>query len=292
MEPTFFSFKSQEKSGHQALGAVGFRHPGSMFSGSLLHDFELLVLVVCEETDSSLIQIEHCLSGSLQYQMRYIGRNELLQWVVSGEHPDIVHCFLQGEVIWDVGGKVTELRKDLTRFGGGMRERRKLKEFAGFLRTYVEAKHYAHEQDFMDAYYCVLQSLKHYARIELIDEGIVPGDRVWEQTQSLNTVVRKLFDELTDSKETLEQRVELVLLACEFSVMSRMEDCCSPLLRILGSRKEAWSIQELLELPELGYIRKELPMMIRKLVYRSLVKQSAVISGDASVCGREIRYWA
>ncbi|GIP54639.1 nucleotidyltransferase-like protein [Paenibacillus vini] len=292
MEPTFFSFTNKEKSSHQAIGAVGYRHAGNSFNGSLLHDFELLVLVICDEAAITDLRIEHCISGSIQYQMRYIGKENLKQWVVAGENREIVKCFLHGEVIWDVGGEVARLRNELTGFGDSMRERRKLKEFAGFLRTYVEAKQYAQEKDFMDAYYSVLQTLKHYARIELIDQGIVPESSVWDQLRSLNTVAYKLFDELADSKETLEQRIELVLLACEFFVMSRMEDCCSVLLRALRSRKEAWSIQELIALPEMAHVKEELPMVIRKLVYRSLVKQTTSLTGDRWGETREIRYWA
>lgn len=292
MEPTYFSFASREKSDYQVIGAIGFRHSGNSFNGSLLHDFELLILVICDdEEDIAGSRIEHCVSGTAHYQMRYMGRNELTRWVISGENQEIVQCFLHGEIIWDEGGKVASLRNELIGFGNELRDRRKLKEFAKFLRTYVEAKQYARECDFMDAYYSVLQALKHYARIELIDQGIVPEHSVWEQSRSLNTVVYRLFDELTDSKETLEQRIELVLLACEFSVMSRMEDCCNILLRILGSRREAWSIQELIAMPELAHVKKELPMLIRKLVYRSLVKQTTGIPGDRSGEGREIRYW-
>ncbi|RCX13891.1 nucleotidyltransferase-like protein [Fontibacillus phaseoli] len=292
MEPTFFSFTNKEKNGHRAIGAVGYRHAGNSFHGSLLHDFELLVLVVFEDEDIDGLQIEHCMSGNIQYQMRYIGKNELQRWVIEGENREIVKCFMKGEVIWDVGGEVTKLRNELTGFGNSMRERLKLKEFAKFLRTYVEAKQYTRERDFTDAYYSVLQTLKHYARIELIDQGIAPEHSVWEQLRSINTVVHKLFDELTESKETLEQRVELVLLACEFFVMSRMEDCCSALLRVLGSRREAWSIQELIALPEMAHVKEELPMIIRKLVYRSLVKQSTAVPGERRGDSREIRYWA
>ncbi|MEF2969397.1 nucleotidyltransferase-like protein [Paenibacillus sp. M1] len=291
MEPTFFSFKDKGKGSQQALGAIGYRQGGSGFNGSLLHDFELLVLVVCAHNDDNDIHIEHCMNGEVPYQIRYIGKDELKNWVASGENREIIHCFFHGEVIWDIGGEVKALRQELADFGGSMSESRKLKEFAKFLQTYVEAKQYTRNLDYMDAYFSVLQALKYYARIELIDQGIAPDKSVWEQIRSFNTVVYKLFNELTDSQETLEQRIELVLLACEFFVMSRMEDCCSVLLRILGSRKEPWSIQELIVLPELAHVKEELPMVIRKLVYRSLVKQTAHASGDHARDGREIRYW-
>ncbi|MOA36147.1 hypothetical protein D3C78_1576540 [compost metagenome] len=99
-----------------------------------------------------------------------------------------------------------------------------------------------------------------------------------------------MLDELTDNKETLEQRIQLVLLASEFSVMSKMEDCCSLLIHILSSRKSAWSLQELMEVPDLVYIKAELPMLLRKLVHRSLVTEVTIPLQNGHGEGREIKY--
>ncbi|MBA9084771.1 hypothetical protein FHR92_001232 [Fontibacillus solani] len=293
MEPSIVSLIDNEKVGRQVIGAISLRGDGMIFYGSLLHDFDLLILVVCCDIGlSSQIKIEHCVNGKLHYQRLIVGRNDLKQWVIEGQNREIVQCFLHGNVILDKDGKLSALRQDLLDFGSEMREQRKLNEYAKLLNTFVEAKKYTQDNDLMDAYYCVLQALKHYARIELIEQGILPENSVWEQARPINSVAYKLFDELTDNKETLEQRVQLVLLASEFSVMSKMEDCCSLLLNLLGSRKSAWSIQELVEVPELIHIKAELPMMLRKLVYRSLVTEVTIALNNGQGDVREIRYLA
>ncbi|MNP03604.1 hypothetical protein D3C76_954950 [compost metagenome] len=293
MERNIVSLIDSVKNGRQVIGAISIQGDRMIFQGSLLHDFDLLILVVCCDLGhSSQIQIEHCVIGNLHYQLLYVERNDIKQWVIEGQNRDIVRCFLHGDVILDKDKKLFSLQQDLLEFEGEMREQRKLNEYARLLKTFVEAKKYTRDNDLMDAYYCVLQALKHYARIELIEQGILPESSVWEQVRPINSVAYKLFDELTDNKETLEQRIQLVLLASEFSVMSKMEDCCSLLLNLLGSRKSAWSIQELVEIPELIHIKAELPMMLRKLVYRSLVTEVTVelngVQGDV----REIRYLA
>ncbi|MFD1904066.1 hypothetical protein ACFSQ7_08245 [Paenibacillus rhizoplanae] len=61
------------------------------------------------------------------------------------------------------------------------------------------------------------------------------------------------------------------------------------LLHILGSRKEAWSIKELLQHSGLSPLQAELPLVLRKLVSRSLIREIAswaVEAGD----GHTIRY--
>lgn len=292
MEPTIFSLVDEDSVGREALGAIGYRHNSGDFHSSLIYGFELVVITVCEGINEAGIEIEHCTNGDMQYQLLYIGNEDLKRWVMTGENREIVQCFLHGEIIWDVEGELARLRQKIIDFGEGMREQRKFIEFAKFLKMYIEAKRYTQALDFLDAYYNVLQALKHYARIELIEQGILPENSVWEQVRPLNSVVYKLFDELTDSKETLEQRIQLVLLACEFNIMSKMADCCSILLRILSSRKEAWSIQELRQMPELAHVREEVPMILRKLVYHSLACEAT--SGPKGSAGedREIKYLA
>ncbi|GIO37560.1 hypothetical protein J41TS12_24210 [Paenibacillus antibioticophila] len=291
MKQSVFSIPDRETGNHQVIGAVGYRQQGSSFNGPLLHDFELIVLVICDRMDPYSVQIEHCISGSIRYQIKYIAQQDLLQWSISGESRELIRYFLHGEIFWEEHGKVTELRSRMIALEADMWDHRKLKEFSGFLRTYVQAKQYAQEHDYMDAYYNMLQSLKHYARIELISRGIIPENSIWEQIRELNTEVYKLFDELTDSKESLEQRIELVLIACDFFVTSRMKECCQALLHIIGSRKEPWRIQELTEHPELKYIREDIPLLIRKLVYRSFVRQTSARAEERLGEGREIRYW-
>ncbi|MGG6314453.1 nucleotidyltransferase-like protein [Paenibacillus macerans] len=290
MEPTIFSIMDEEKAGRQAIGAIGYRHANGSFHDSLLHDFEFLILVVHHGSEQAGLRIEHCMSGETHYQLLHVNSKDIESWIIAGDHRELVEYFLRGELIWDVDGKLAAFRSYINEFGDPMKERRKLMEFARFLKVYVEAKRYTAEKDLLDAYYCVLQALKHYARIELIEQGILPESSVWEQVRPLNSVVYKLFDELTDNSETLEQRIQLVLLACEFTLTSKMAGCCALLLRVLGSRKEAWSIQELVLVPELDHVKDELPLVLRKLVYRSLAQEIPKGHKDGNGEGRELRY--
>ncbi|MNC50146.1 hypothetical protein D3C75_993700 [compost metagenome] len=83
--------------------------------------------------------------------------------------------------------------------------------------------------------------------------------------------------------------MELILLACEFSIMSKMSDCCTILLNILGSRKEPWSIKELLQHSGLSQLGAELPLVLRKLVSRSQIREIASWAEDAGD-GHAVRY--
>lgn len=287
MNLAFLSGQSEESG---AVGAIAYSHPGERFHGSLIQDFELLVLIVCD-TDQSMSEVGHYRYGDLRYQMIYVGRNQLQSSVITGDNNNLMQCLIEGEIIWESDGALSALREELSAFGLELREQKLLHEFASFLRMYVEAKRHIQEGHVVDAYYSVLEALGNWARIVLIEHGVYPDHAVWTHVQSMDRALWKLYQELTVSSETLEQRVELVLLACEFSVMSKMGDCSELLLRVIRSRKEAWSVDELIHHPQLRFVGEDLPLILRKLVLRSIVKESAgwpsLIGGE----GREIRYW-
>ncbi|MEY9096329.1 hypothetical protein [Paenibacillus sp. RC84] len=170
-----------------------------------------------------------------------------------------------------------------------LRDRQLLSEFSLFLNKYLKSKSYILEEHLLDAYQNVLEALKHWARIVIIEEGETVQEAVWNQVRPINSGVYKLYEELTTSKETLKQRIQLVLLACEFSVMSKMERCCKPLIQRLDSRPEPWSADELLEQPEITILGNNLQQLLNKLVKKTLVKEVAV-PADAECSQLLLRY--
>ncbi|GIP30417.1 hypothetical protein J23TS9_55470 [Paenibacillus sp. J23TS9] len=291
MDLSNLSFFYGESVDVDAIGTIVYRQEAHKFDGSLLHDFDFIVLVVHEEQEEELT-VEHTLIGDLPCQVLHVTTESLQRWLIAGEKGDLVRCFMEGELVQDQGDRLAMLRREYIEFETPLRDRKMLYEFSQFLCIYVEAKRNMQSGYVIDAYQCVLDSLKHWARIELIERGVLPDKAVWEQVKELNTAIHKLYEELTQSTETIRQRVELVLLACEFSVMSKMAECSVLLLQILRSRPKPWSIEELIHHPELIMVRNELPLVMRKLVNRSLVKETAGWSELSGYGSQGIRYTA
>lgn len=290
MELKNMDLLSGQSEGTAAVGAIAYSRSGERFHGSLIQDFELVVLVVCD-TEEIASRIGHYKSGDLRYQIVYAGLHELKSSIITGENNNLLKCLTDGDIIWESDGTLSALREELLAFGPKLQEQKLLHEFACFLRMYVEAKRYIQEGHVVDAYYNVLEALGNWARIVLIEQGLYPDHAVWTQVRNLDRALWKLYEEMTVSSETLEQRVELALLACEFSVMSKMMDCSALLLRVLRSRREPWCMDELLHHPELKFVGEDLPLILRKLVFRSMVKESAGWPSIVEGSGREIRYW-
>lgn len=195
-----------------------------------------------------------------------------------------------GEILLDRDGYLASVRERLLQFPESMREQKQFIEFNGFLRTYLQAKQDMLDGNMLDAYSNVLTALNHWAHIVLIEEGRHPELTVWKQLKRVHPGVYKLYEELTASPETLEQRVQLVMLACEFSVMSKMKSCCSILLNIMNSREEPWSIGELQSHPSIGQLQVELSLVIHKLVKRAYIREVAVMKDLKETSALELRY--
>ncbi|WP_249900730.1 nucleotidyltransferase-like protein [Paenibacillus sp. PK3_47] len=289
MELSNLTLISGETFDDNVLGAVALRGQGEApFQSALLHDFDMVVLMLHEEEDKERT-ITHTIAGERRTQAVHVGLAALERALMAGDNNELITTLMAGDVIWDPQGVLGEMRREIIQFQGALKERVLFMEFARFLHMYVKSKRYLDAGCTMDAYNCVLMALYHWARIEVSEAGKFPDPAVWEQVKRMNSSVHKLYEELTVSTETLDQRVELIMLACEFAIMSKMADCCVILLNILGSRKESWSIQELLQHSGLSPLGAELPLVLRKLVSRTLIREITVWAGDPGE-GRTVRY--
>ncbi|UUZ83481.1 nucleotidyltransferase-like protein [Paenibacillus sp. P26] len=215
----------------------------SLFS-TVTDGFDLLILVVSRDIERNYQQF-HYIKDDRRIQERWITPKTLNELILHGEHRNIIYWILKGEILLDRDTYLESFRHKVLEFPGELREHKSLIEFSKFLRSYLQSKEYILDEHLLDAYNNILEALHHWAHIVIIESGSHPEVMVWRQVKSINPGVYKLYEELTLSKETLKRRVQLVLLACEFSVMSKMERRCKLLIDLLASREEAWSLQEL-----------------------------------------------
>ncbi|GKU76088.1 nucleotidyltransferase-like protein [Paenibacillus sp. L3-i20] len=255
----------------------------------LIDGLDLLVLLVTE-TRVEMERAEHVRLDHARALIRTISKEELQLWITGGENRNIIEWLVRGEILLDRDGYLASVRERLLQFPESMREQKQFIEFNGFLRTYLQAKQDMLDGNMLDAYSNVLTALNHWAHIVLIEEGRHPELTVWKQLKRVHPGVYKLYEELTASPETLEQRVQLVMLACEFSVMSKMKSCCSILLNIMNSREEPWSIGELQSHPSIGQLQVELSLVIHKLVKRAYIREVAVMKDLKETSALELRY--
>ncbi|MBW7454188.1 nucleotidyltransferase-like protein [Paenibacillus sepulcri] len=255
----------------------------------LIDGLDLLLLAVLTETSPSG-ETSHVSYEGERVQIRTVSPAVLEQWLSGGENRSIIQWLVRGDILLDRDNYLLQIRETILDFPASLRERKQLVEFSGFIRTYLQAKQDLKDNNMLDAYGHILSALHHWAHIALIEAGIHPELTVWRQMRRFNPGIYKLYEELTISPETLEQRVKLVLLACEFSVMNKMKSCCELLFTILMSREEPWSVMDLHLHPLLTDLHIDLSLLLQKLVKRGYIREVAVLPSSGDIDALELRY--
>ena len=225
----------------------------------LIDGLDLLLLAVVQ-TDDPARRIRHVRSGGKRVQIRTVTPAALDDWIAGVDNRSIIPWLVRGEILIDRDHYLAGVKQRLSEFPEELRRQKLAAEFCLFLRTYLQAKQDLQDGNILDANSSILASLHHWAHISLIEDGVHPELTVWQQMKRYNPGIYKLYEELTTSVESLEKRVQLVLLACEFHVMSKMKSCCKLLLDIIDSRREPWSVTELLAHPELKPLRLDMSL--------------------------------
>ncbi|MFB9277744.1 nucleotidyltransferase-like protein [Cohnella cellulosilytica] len=239
-----------------------------------LDGLDRLILIV-QDGEAAEREIEHWLWEDARVQVRRVSREILESWIVGSSNRGSAYWLIQGEILYDRDGYLADLRRRLLDWSSLIKEQKLLSEFSRFVKGYLQAKQDLEDGQVLDAYSNVLSSLHYWAHIAIVEEGMHPELTVWEQMRKVNPGIYKLFEELTTSTETLEQRVRLVLLACEFSIMNKMETCCALLIRLIESRRKAWTPAELISHPDLTGLSLELSVLLYLLVKRGCIREIA-----------------
>ncbi|NEW09140.1 hypothetical protein GK047_24495 [Paenibacillus sp. SYP-B3998] len=255
---------------------------------ALTDGFDILLLIITNDLSLNNHTTNY-IRDNQRIQERWHDPASVEQWIRHGIHRNIIHWLLKGEILLDQNTYLEGLRHRMLEFPVDLREHRLLVEFSLFLRKYLQSKEYILDEHLLDAYNNILEALHHWARIVIIEDGYHPEITVWRQIRAINPGVYKLYEELTTSKETIKQRVQLVLLACEFSVMSKMERCCEALIHILEESDRPLSGDELQMNPQLVEVKAELPLLLNKLVKKGLIKEVA-IPMDEDITELELKY--
>lgn len=290
-EPTVETIKSHFlDTFHKRAGLIGLMAIDNPYRfNPLIDGLDLLLLAVTEQDDPSH-SVEHVAFDGKRVQIRSVTPIVLEQAIAGIDNRSIIPWLVRGEILFDREHYLNQLKQRLSDFPEQLRQQKLIAEFAAFLRTNLQAKQDLQDGNLLDAHSSIMSSLHHWAHIALIEQGIHPELTVWAQMRHVNPGIYKLYEELTVSPETLEKRVQLVLLACDFHVMSKMKDCCKLLLELMSSREEPWRVVELHSHPSLNPLRLDLSLLLQKLVRRHYIREVAVIPATGDTEALELLY--
>lgn len=236
--------------------------------------FDSILFILTKDAEHPIFT-KHYTFDDKKAAMHVITEKQLRKWMLLGTNPKLIDWLINGRVIFDRNEYIEELKKELHEFPVNGRKVRMGIEFAKLSRRYLEGKLFFEQLNYLDAYNQIVDSLHHLARLAVFEHGMHPEVMVWNQVKQLDPAIYKLYDELISSDETLGKRLELLFLASEFLIHSRIKEGAQHILEVLAL-KDYWTIQEIHEQEELKNYSVDLEVFIEFLVdkgYISIEKQ-------------------
>ncbi|WP_462408837.1 nucleotidyltransferase-like protein [Neobacillus sp. Marseille-QA0830] len=232
--------------------------------------FDVILLVIVKEAEHPTF-IKHYTFDDKKAAMHIVTEAQVQEWILLGTNRKIFEWLHHAKIIFDRNEYIANLITELKEFPFNGRKVKLGLEFAKLIRRYVDGKALFEQNLFLDAYNHVVHSLHHLARLAVIDNGLHPELTVWHQVKLIEPEIYKLYEELVNSEEPLEKRLELLFLASEFLIHSRTNIGSTHLLSVL-SEKDYWTFNEIMNENELTPYSVDMSVLLEYLIDRHLVE--------------------
>lgn len=232
--------------------------------------FDVVLLVIVKEAEYPVF-IKHYTFEDKKAALHIVTEAQVQEWILLGSYRKIFEWLHHAKVLFDRNEYIANLITELKEFPFNGRKVKLGLEFAKLIRRYVDGKALFEQGLFLDAYNHVVHSLHHLARLAVIDNGLHPELTVWHQVKLIEPEIYKLYEELVNSEEPLEKRLELLFLASEFLIHSRTRIGSAHLLTVL-SEKESWTFNEIITEQELIPYSVDMSVLLEYLIERHLIE--------------------
>ena len=239
-------------------------------SSHITDSYDVILLVIVKEADQPLF-IKHYSYNDKKAAMHIITEPLLEEWLLLGSNRKLFEWLDYAKILFDRNEYVSDLKTELREFPFNGRKIKMGLEFAKLIRRYVDGKALFESQQYLDAYNHVVHSLHHLARLAVIENGLHPELTVWHQVKQIEPEIYKLYEELVNSEETLEKRLELLFLASEFLIHSRTNIGAGHLLEVL-SHKEDWLFSDIMKEKELSHYSVDMAVLLEYLIEKHLIE--------------------
>lgn len=229
----------------------------------------ILLIVTADETTP--IYTKHYTTSAGNAAMHIISDRQLRKWLVLGSKRKVVDWLFHGTVFFDRNEYIENMKRALTEYPYYGQKIKMGLELSRLVRAYMEGKKFYEQENYLDAYNHVVNSLHHLARLTVIEKGLFPEVKVWHQVKKIDPAIYKLYEELVMSEEPLKQRLELLFLASEFFIHNRTTIGAKHILEVMQTR-DYWEIQDLHEHEELKLYSVELEVFIEYLVKKGFIE--------------------
>lgn len=242
---------------------------GNEHSDAITDTFDFIILIITDEDHENLF-VKQYEANNKKIGLHIVNKNQLKDWLVKGTNRKIFDWLFQGKIMFDRNDYLHSLIQELNDFPFHERKLRIGLEFAKLIRRYHDGRQFFEQKHYMDAFNHVTHSLHHLGRLALIEKGFHPEVTVWNQVKTIEPEIYKMYEELLYSEEPLDKRLELLFLASDFFIHSKTELGAGHILDTL-KEKQKWSIQNILDHPELKMYGIDIFIVLEYLVQKEYI---------------------
>ncbi|OIK10434.1 nucleotidyltransferase-like protein [Bacillus sp. MUM 13] len=238
---------------------------------SITDTFDYILFVIVNEAEDAVF-LKHYTYRDKKAALHVVSESQLQDWLLLGTNRKVVDWIQNGKILFDRNEYLSSLKREISEFPFYGRKIKMGMEFARLIRRYMDGKVFFENGQFLDAYNHVVHSLHHLARLEVIDQGFHPEVTVWNQVKHIEPEIFKLYEELVNSEETLEKRLELLFLASEFLIYSRTNIGAQHLIEVMETKEEPWTIAQLINHQELAHYAVDLSVLLEYLIEKNIIE--------------------
>ncbi len=238
-------------------------------------NFDVILFVIAEELEMPWY-VKHYEFQDKKAALHLVEEQQVKEWLLEGSHRRVVDWVLNGQVLFERNEYIAKERERLREFPPADRKYRMGIEFGKLIRRFTEGKELYESQHYLDAYNNIVRALHHLARLSVIENGFHPEVTVWNQVKRIEPEIYKLYQELVESDESLQKKIELLLLASEYSIHSRTRTGAAHMLDVISSKEGLWSFGDLMNEEELKNYSVDLGALLEHLIDKGLVEDVEV----------------
>ncbi|ASK61036.1 hypothetical protein CFK37_01905 [Virgibacillus phasianinus] len=252
----------------------------------LTDNFDVILLIIVNNGDQPW-HVKHYEFDNKTAALHVVREDLLMKWIDTSTYRRAVEWVIYGKVIFDRNEYISDLKEQLRSFPSTKRDLRKAIEFGKLVKSYSEAKDLYETHHYKDAYSRMIHSLHYLARLAVIEKGFHPEVTVWKQVRQIDPEVYKLYEELIQSNEEIEKRVQLMILAIDFVISTRARYSAKHLLDLMRERDGSWSYSELKTHPLLKSYDLDLTAIVSYLAEKNIIKTERVETKGVGVYQRK-----
>ncbi|KIQ94417.1 hypothetical protein LH47_01450 [Anoxybacillus thermarum] len=274
----------QERASHPQTLGILMIEKGSDYSPET-DLFDVVLFVIVREGEEPVF-IKHYAFEEKSASLHIVDERQVKEWVLFGSNRKVMNWLLNGKVLFDRNEYIEQWRQRLLQFPVDERKVKMGIEFAKLVRRYIEGRSFFEKDQWLDAYNHVLHALHHLARLSIIENGFYPEVTVWNQVKHIEPQIHKLYAELVGSEEPLDKRLQLLFLASDFFIHSKLRQGVSHLIHVLQKKKTSWSMAELLDEQELAVYGVDLAILLEFLVEKHILSIEKIATKGQGVFHR------